>query len=76
MNKNTCPLCFGAGIKLDDRKVGGELRAIRQRVGLRLGDIADRVGCSVTYLSDIETGRRHCPPRVRQAYDDIVKMSE
>jgi transcriptional regulator with XRE-family HTH domain len=35
--------------------LGGTVRALRLRLGLTLGDVADRVGLSVPFLSQIET---------------------
>lgn len=73
MNNTTCPQCFGTGIKPDDRDVGSQLRAIRRKAGLRLADIANLAGCTISHVSDIENGKRHCSPRIRQAYDDIME---
>lgn len=71
-----CPQCFGRGHLIDDREEGAMLRTIRQRVGLRQEDVARRVQCSISYICDIEQGRRHCSMKVRQAYLDIVLMSD
>ncbi len=42
-------------------RVGAAVRAHRERLGLSLQELADRVGCAKSYLSAVETGRRPCP---------------
>ncbi len=44
-----------------DSRVGALIRAARERLGLSLQDVADRVGCAKSYLSAIETERRSLP---------------
>jgi len=39
-------------------EIAKQLRELREQNGKRLSDIADEVGISVAYLSDIERGRR------------------
>ncbi len=43
---------------------GKELRKLRKRAGLTLREVTDRVGISIVYLSQIETGER-VPPEVK-----------
>ena len=76
MNTSLCPQCFGRGHLIDDREEGAGLRAVRKKAGLRQEDIAYRAGCSITYVCDIEQGRRHCSLKVHQAYLDILMMSK
>ncbi|MBI1189070.1 MAG: helix-turn-helix domain-containing protein [Tepidisphaera sp.] len=40
---------------------GEQVRTRRQRAGLSLQDLAERIGCAKGYLSEIETGRRNAP---------------
>lgn len=42
--------------------IGSRLRAARKALTLRLADVAEWVGISVPYLSDIERGRCPAPP--------------
>jgi transcriptional regulator with XRE-family HTH domain len=42
-------------------RFGQRLRQARERNGMRLKDLADALGWSVVYLSDIELGRRNPP---------------
>jgi transcriptional regulator with XRE-family HTH domain len=43
---------------------GGELRRLRKEAGLRLKDLADALGWSIKYVSDIERGKMR-PPDAR-----------
>lgn len=40
---------------------GGQVRSRRQRAGLSLSDLAERMGCAKGYLSEVENGRRNAP---------------
>lgn len=42
----------------DHRKVGRALRALRHRVALTQETLAERSGIDVTYVSQVENGRR------------------
>lgn len=42
--------------------IGELIREARQRAGIQQGYLAACVGCSQSYMSDVEHGRRHCPP--------------
>ena len=62
--------------------LGLKLRKLRQEKGLSLTDLASRAGMSVSYLSEIEGGRKHPKPdkliRLAQAlgvgYDELVSL--
>jgi hypothetical protein len=62
--------------------LGLKLRKLRQEKGLSLTDLAARAGISVSYLSEIEGGRKHPKPekliRLAQAlgvaYDELVSL--
>lgn len=41
--------------------LGSELRSIRQNMGLLLGDVAEMVGVSAAFLSQIENGKKRIP---------------
>jgi transcriptional regulator with XRE-family HTH domain len=38
---------------------GEKLRELREAKGLSLRELAEKVGCSAAFLSDVELGRRH-----------------
>lgn len=52
-------------------KFGKALRKIREKKELYLKNVADVMGWSVVYLSDIERGNRNPP-----AKNDIIKLSK
>ncbi len=41
---------------------GKAMRNLRMEKGLLLGDLADLVGCSASYISSLEFGRKRKPP--------------
>lgn len=43
---------------LDDSKLGPIMRGLREEAGLSLRTVADRLGYSAAYVSDLELGRR------------------
>jgi len=47
---------------------GAYLRWIRERAGLDQRTLAETLGISGPYLSDIERNRRACPPSIVTAY--------
>lgn len=50
----------GDSARLDIGLVGAQIRACRSARGMTLGEVAERVGCSPSHLSQVERGRR--PP--------------
>lgn len=46
-----------AAPRLDDLQVGGRLRHARLLAGIRMRDLADKVGCTESMVSKIEAGR-------------------
>lgn len=49
-----CPSCHGRGVIV----FGESARSIRKRANLTLRDVAERMGFSIVYVSDLERGRR------------------
>jgi transcriptional regulator with XRE-family HTH domain len=60
----------------DHQTVGGALRALRHRAGLTQEAVASRSGIDVTYISQVENGRRgvrwHTVMRLLRALDMSV----
>lgn len=50
---------------------GEELRRLRREAGKSLADMADALECSITYVSDIERGKKNPPSR-----ENIVKLAQ
>jgi transcriptional regulator with XRE-family HTH domain len=43
---------------------GDELRRLRRAAGKSLADLADALGCSIAFVSDVERGKKNPPPLV------------
>lgn len=54
---------------------GDELRRLRRAKELSLADLADTIGCSIVYMSDVERGRRN-PPSPEKIRKLLVTMGE
>jgi transcriptional regulator with XRE-family HTH domain len=59
MKTNKCPYCDGTGRVIDNKVMGQEMRALRQRKGVSGRTLATAMGISAAYLSDLELGRRN-----------------
>lgn len=53
-----CPKCGGSGQVDDPRQTGADARRRRLAVGLSLRGVAQTMGFSPSYLSDLELGKR------------------
>jgi transcriptional regulator with XRE-family HTH domain len=51
------PVSKGLGAGIERRRLGGRLRGLRTERGLRLDDVAGRLGVAASTLSRMETGR-------------------
>lgn len=61
MNQNktkSCPRCSGTGQVQDDAALGAELRQLRVAACVSLWQVASQMGFSVSYISDLEHGRK------------------
>ena len=56
-------------------KFGQFLRRFRSLKGLNQGEIAERLGTSVSFYSSLETGKRPPSPRILEAIDELLDMS-
>lgn len=54
-------------------KVGAELRNLRIEKGLKQGHVADRIGVSQPFLSDLEHGRRRWSEVMIKSYRQVVE---
>ena len=71
-----CPHCLGAGSVIDQRGLGKLLRERRTLFGYTQTAVADAIGISKAYLSDLENGRRDWPDRVFSAYVQVMWEAE
>ena len=68
---SNCPRCKGTGkVSKPDPD---SLRKAREEAGISLRAMADALGFSAPYLSDIERGNRTCPIQIAKAYTAFVK---
>lgn len=71
-----CPACQGRGLLKTDAEIGAELRGIREWWKVDQRTVAEAMGASPAYLSDLERGRRNWSTeliqRYRRALDTLV----
>lgn len=69
--KISCPECAGVGevfvVNHD------ALRQRREYRGVSLRKMADKLGVTPPYLSDIERGNRRCTEKIEKAYRKLLK---
>lgn len=53
-----CQRCNGTGVEPDPKTIGDTMRRLREKSGLTQTVVAERMGYSKAYLSDMELGRR------------------
>lgn len=68
-----CPRCGGTGEVEDDREVGAGYRRRREDIGVSLREVARQCGLSVSYLSDLELGRRKWSDKQRTTVERALK---
>ena len=54
-----CRCCKGTGKTYDHRAIGRSVQIARKAAGLKLRDVSIRSGYTVSYISDLEQGRRN-----------------
>lgn len=54
-----CPKCSGTGKIVDQRELGLEMKSLREKSGISLRQLAERLKISAPYLSDMERGNRN-----------------
>jgi len=63
-----CPACWGTGHVIDLQRLGGQLKEIRERAGLSMRDLAERLKVSAQQVSDLERGLRRPSMATLAAY--------
>lgn len=58
MKAVTCKRCGGSGVDVDSRAIGQAMRKKRESKGVTMAAIADKLGKTSGYLSDLERGNR------------------
>lgn len=59
----------------EEKTFGTELRRLRRDAGLNLADLADAAGCSITFISEVERGRKN-PPDPATIGKLLVRMGQ
>lgn len=54
-----CRCCKGSGKAYDHRAIGQQVNGARKAAKLRLREISKRSGYTISYISDLEQGRRN-----------------
>ena len=67
--RERCKHCDGKGTV----EPWENLRPMRMAAGLSMGELSRREGLSVTYLSDVERGRRGAGGRIQKIYGKLMK---
>lgn len=67
-----CRTCNGTGFEPDHQQIGREMRARRMVAGLSLRAVAQEMGVSAAYLSDLELGHRAWNSKITQAFCRVV----
>jgi transcriptional regulator with XRE-family HTH domain len=64
-----CTHCNGTGVALDYVQIGTSLRDKRKAAGITLREMARSVGCSHSFLSQLENGKRAWRRSVSKRYE-------
>jgi transcriptional regulator with XRE-family HTH domain len=67
--------CYGSGWMSDPPRLGELLRKAREAHNLSLRKLAERVGVSPPFMSDIEHGRRWPGPEVADRLADALHIT-
>lgn len=68
-----CNKCNGSGEIENAAYRGQEMRKLRQATGLSLRKVAERMGRSAAYISDLELGRRGWSGALIRAYEKALR---
>lgn len=69
----SCPRCHGSGHIQDDTALGAAMRAKREAAGIRLREVARRMGCSAEYVRKLEMGEKHWNEGRQETYLESLK---
>lgn len=63
-----CTRCGGTGEEPENRYDGQELKRLRMNSGMTQEALADMIGCTQSYISQIERGKIKVPEDIKQQY--------
>lgn len=58
MTYKRCPICAGTGKIMDRKTAAKQLREARRKAGMTQAELANILGVSPRYVSDLECGQR------------------
>jgi predicted transcriptional regulator len=70
-----CERCGGSGEIENAAYRGQEMRKLRETARLSLRKVAELMGFSAAYVSDLELGRREWSPKLIQAYQKALRQT-
>jgi len=65
---NICERCAGTGKEIDDISTGAAMRLLRKKSGRTLIQVAAEMDYSVSFISDLEFGKRHWTNTTIESY--------
>lgn len=69
----SCPKCKGSGRVPDLRSVGAVLRRLREKSGMTVAELAQRMAVTPEYVYMIETGKRNAGTEIQFNYFAICR---
>ncbi len=67
-----CPSCSGTGRRVAS-SFGHTLKSLRKHHRLRLVDVAQYLELRIQQVADYESGRRHVPPELAEAWLEMYE---
>jgi predicted transcriptional regulator len=67
-----CDKCLGIGQIANDTFIGDEMQQRRTKAGKTLADISASMGFTISYLSDLEHGRKKWTLEKIKAYQEAI----
>jgi hypothetical protein len=67
-----CPHCLGTGLDPNSVDTRKEARKVRESKGLTLLEVSKAMKISVSYLSDLELGRRQWDGKKLKKFQDVM----
>lgn len=71
MTNTPCHCCDGSGVEVDQARLGGELRSLRERSNIGLREMALQLYISHSHLSCLESGKRRWGKALKTRYLSI-----
>jgi ribosome-binding protein aMBF1 (putative translation factor) len=70
--KIPCERCLGTGVEPDNKDIGSFFRSRRERANLSLRALAEKLGISPSFLSQLERGDRRWTRDVVRKCDEAI----